>query len=170
MIKIGDVEYKKIFIAFNFIDNIPTDVEIELYPLLGFKGEDIDITLSDTNIVKIMGINRTNLTYFVFEKEINCINNNVKVAVKEKIFDEKKGELYVKLSKQELPSIKNPSTTMLLDEVRDQQNTSSSRKINDESGPKKQIMFKETILVVVAKFSSLLKCIGLSLRNALHSN
>ncbi|CAH9073712.1 unnamed protein product [Cuscuta europaea] len=178
MINIDDVEYKKIGIAFTFVDK-PTDVHIMLSPLLGFKGKDIDITLSNdsnTNIVKIMGINRTNLTYFVFEKEINCIYNNIKVEVTQNDFDEEAGKLYVKLSKNRIPSINPPRKD---EEVRDQQNSSSSsgrkdhhkaKRGNDESGPKKRIMFKETTLVVIAKFSSLLKCIGLSLRNLLHCN
>ncbi|CAH9078643.1 unnamed protein product, partial [Cuscuta europaea] len=120
MVIIGGVNYERISVARTLINN-PDDVSIKLHNLIGFKGEEIEIVWSNSH-VWIMGYTESNRAWF--SDRISLKRRILGMGVEEIKLDDKKGTLYVKLSKQATRKI-DPTRTVLVQELLDQQSPSS---------------------------------------------
>ncbi|CAH9140239.1 unnamed protein product, partial [Cuscuta epithymum] len=141
-ILIDNVRYEQISVSPCLINN-PNDISIMLRNLHGYIADNIAIEWTNCKIW-VAGIDHANLTYFR-----HCIdpkpNEYFKLDVIETKFDDKRGKLFVKFSKQATYGT-NPIKTASVQELLDRQNTSSSGGEKDSSHAVAELGGSEPVL------------------------
>ncbi|CAH9078642.1 unnamed protein product [Cuscuta europaea] len=129
MVIIGGVNYVRARVVRSVIDN-PDDVSIKLYNLIGYEGEEIAFVWSN-RYVRIIGYSESNLTWFGERIPRPC--GFFGMGIEEIKLDDKRGILYVKLSKQATHKIDFTRPVVFVQELLDKLSPSSSGGRKDSS-------------------------------------
>ncbi|CAH9078639.1 unnamed protein product [Cuscuta europaea] len=128
MVIINGVECERINVIRPSIYN-PGDFSFTMYNLAGYKGKDIEFEWSN-NSLKITGWSISSRTWF--KDRIPLPSNIMRMGLIKLMFDEERGILYVKFSEHAIDKI-DPTRTVSVQELLDQQSPSSSGGIKDSS-------------------------------------